>query len=345
MEVVWPRFVTKRRATPTLRYKRKVSLCQLLADLLTNGFTIGQAVAFMKQTGFYPDWAMTIFVANLTRGQPIEASFQATGFSAEQVVQIELANVHGNLAGTLNLLAQQMTLIKKQRENLLKMASYPVLLLCFVLALLLGMRSLLMPQLISAGVIKKASVTYVIIQQLPLFLLGVLGILLAATVIFKRYFARKSKIQRTTCLCRVPLVGYLVKQYYAAYFSLEWGKLFDQGLELSQIIYCMEQTKGTSLMKELAKEMQVAFEQGVPLTTKIKTYAFFTAEFSVIIEQGTIKGKLGQELLIYSQLLSEQLFLKVEKIMSLIQPLVFLFIAGLVVAIYAAMLLPMYQGI
>ena len=62
----------------------------------------------------------------------------------------------------------------------------------------------------------------------------------------------------------------------------------------------------------------------------------------LIIEYGEMKGKLGDELLIYSDESWTKFFEKVESAMNVIQPLVFLFVALMIVLIYAAMLLPIY---
>jgi competence protein ComGB len=55
-----------------------------------------------------------------------------------------------------------------------------------------------------------------------------------------------------------------------------------------------------------------------------------------------MKVKLGDELLVYADESWTKFFEKVEKTMTLIQPLVFLFVALMIVLIYAAMLLPIY---
>ena len=63
---------------------------------------------------------------------------------------------------------------------------------------------------------------------------------------------------------------------------------------------------------------------------------------ALIIEYGDMKVKLGDELLVYADESWTKFFEKVEKTMTLIQPLVFLFVALMIVLIYAAMLLPIY---
>ena len=56
------------------------------------------------------------------------------------------------------------------------------------------------------------------------------------------------------------------------------------------------------------------------------------------------QSKLGSELEIYALKTWEEFFGRVNRTMNLIQPLVFVFVALMIVLLYAAMLLPLYQN-
>lgn len=62
-----------------------------------------------------------------------------------------------------------------------------------------------------------------------------------------------------------------------------------------------------------------------------------------MIEYGDIKSKLGQELDIYSQESWETFFSQLNRATQWIQPIIFLLVAVIIVMIYAAILLPIYQ--
>ena len=126
---------------------------------------------------------------------------------------------------------------------------------------------------------------------------------------------------------------------------MEWGKLFQQGLDIQQIIECMEQTSKATLIQELARELRVTLTLGGELPEKLRHFSFLTPEFSLIVFQGEVRGKLGEELFLYSQLLMERLFQRIEKAIHWVQPLIFLLVALMIVGIYAAMFLPIYGNI
>ena len=61
-----------------------------------------------------------------------------------------------------------------------------------------------------------------------------------------------------------------------------------------------------------------------------------------MIEYGEVKSKLGRELDIYAEETWQNFFSQLTQATQLIQPLVFVFVASIIVLIYVAMLLPMY---
>ena len=74
-------------------------------------------------------------------------------------------------------------------------------------------------------------------------------------------------------------------------------------------------------------------------------YPFFLRELSLMIEYGEVKSKLGRELDIYAEETWQNFFSQLTQATQLIQPLVFVFVALIIVLIYVAMLLPMYQNV
>jgi len=159
------------------------------------------------------------------------------------------------------------------------------------------------------------------------------------------YAKQQTVIDRGVFMAGLPFIGFLYKMYQTSYFALEWGKMFKQGLEARQILGFMESVNPHSLVASLARELNDALSKGNSLAKELEGYTFLLPEFSLIILQGEVKGKLGEELLLYSQLLTKRIVEKIEGWIQWVQPLVFLFVAVLIMAIYIAMFLPMYENV
>ena len=144
-------------------------------------------------------------------------------------------------------------------------------------------------------------------------------------------------------LARLPFLGIFVQIYLTAYYAREWGNMISQGMELTQIFQIMQE-QGSHLFKEIGQNLARSLQNGQEFSQTIATYPFFKKELSLIIEYGEVKSKLGSELEIYAEKTWESFFTRVNRTMNLVQPLVFIFVALIIVLLYAAMLMPMYQN-
>ena len=106
-----------------------------------------------------------------------------------------------------------------------------------------------------------------------------------------------------------------------------------------EIVELMQRQK-SRLFQEIGKDMQEALLSGQSFHQKVLDYPFFLRELSLMIEYGEVKSKLG----IYAEETWQNFFSQLTQATQLIQPLVFVFVASIIVLIYVAMLLPMYQN-
>ncbi|MGX7164512.1 competence type IV pilus assembly protein ComGB [Enterococcus massiliensis] len=323
---------------------QRLLFTKTLADLLENGFTLQEALGVIDRSQRIEQHLIKRFQHCLVTGASLAEGFRQLGFSPQEIAQIQLAEEHGNVCGTLRTIETHLTLWRKQQQAFRKVATYPLLLIVFVLTVLLSMRQFLLPQLLATEMVKADHPGILFLRVAP-YSLGLLVLFLTIGLLyFQRQNRRRSALAKAVMWSRLPLVGTLYQLYMAAYFSLEWGKLFTQGVEIREIISLMRQTITDSLMNELAAELHQTLHHGLSLSEKLAEYPFLTREFSLIVFQGEAKGKLGEELLIYSELTRDLLLQRVERMLQWIQPIIFLIVALLIISVYGAMFLPIYSN-
>ena len=83
--------------------------------------------------------------------------------------------------------------------------------------------------------------------------------------------------------------------------------------------------------------------QGTPLPTIIALSDDLAPQLLMFIEHGEKSGFLSKELLIYSELLEERTTKWLERLISAMQPLLFVIIALCIVAAYVSLLVPIYN--
>ncbi|GBD62918.1 competence type IV pilus assembly protein ComGB [Tetragenococcus halophilus] len=318
---------------------------EMLISLLENGFSLQESLAVMQRNKQFSWEILQCFTSGLAKGASFAECFYQAGFSLAETTQVQLADIHGNIVVTLKNILNTMQILRKQKKELSKVASYPLLLFLFVLALLFAMRFFLLPSLLQSGMIETSHWSIWLIAYGPFIMVGFILIILCLLVAGWWYAKQQTVIDRGVFLAGLPFIGFLYKMYQTSYFALEWGKMFKQGLEARQILGFMESVNPHSLVASLARELNDALSKGNSLAKELESYPFLLPEFSLIILQGEVKGKLGEELLLYSQLLTKRIVEKIEGWIQWIQPLVFLFVAVLIMAIYIAMFLPMYENV
>lgn len=274
---------------------------------------------------------------SLLAGRSLPQMLADLGFSDQLVTQLTLADSHGNTQKCLAMMEHYLAQVSQIRKKLLEVLTYPILLLGFLLLIMTGLRTYLLPQL------DGDNWALILIDQFPYLVFGSLFLLACWVVLAREVATSQSQIRLYSRLSRLPYLGQLIQLYLTAYYAREWGNLIGQGLELVQVVALM-QDQTSSLFRELGQDLQTALLAGQSFQDKIKTYPFFKPELHLIIAYGEVKSRLGKELDIYAQECWKSFFSHLNQASQLIQPLVFLFVALMIVMIYAAILLPIYQN-
>ena len=305
--------------------------------MFSSGFHLAEIVDFLGRSALLESAYVQQMRQGLASGQTFSEIMAGMGFSHAVSTQLSLAELHGNLSLALLKIEEYLDNVSKVKKKLIEVATYPMMLLGFLVMIMMGLRNYLLPQLTSQNLATQ------VISQLPsIFLISILTLigLVGGTYLA---FKRRKKIVIYSLLARIPFVGSFVKIYLTAYYAREWGNMIGQGLELSQIFQIMQNQK-SALFQEIGQDLSLALQNGQEFSQKISSYPFFKKELSLIIEYGEVKSKLGSELEIYAHKTWEEFFSRINRSMNLIQPLVFVFVALMIVLLYAAMLLPLYQN-
>ena len=296
-----------------------------------------EVVSFLERSALLEKDYVMQMKQGLSQGKSFSEMMGNLGFSSAIVTQLSLAEVHGNLHLSLGKIEEYLDNLARVKKKLIEVATYPIILLAFLLLIMLGLRNYLLPQLDSSNI------ATVVISNLPQIFLG-LALALGTVSLTGLFFYRKSrKIQVFSFLAKIPFMGMFIQYYLTAYYAREWGNMIGQGLELSQIFQMMQE-QGNPLFKEIGQDLEQSLQNGREFSKVVQNYPFFRRELGLIIEYGEVKSKLGSELEVYAEKTWESFFTRVNQTMNLVQPLVFIFVALLIVLLYAAMLLPMYQN-
>ena len=318
----------------TLKQKK---IIELFHNLFSSGFHLAEIVDFLGRSALLEAAYVAEMRSGLSAGLSFSEIMNRLGFSDNVVTQLSLSELHGNLSLSLEKIGFYLENLAKIKKKMIEVATYPIMLLGFLVLIMLGLRNYLLPQLESQNLATQ------VIGHLPQIFFGLAATIFIGLLAVWLAYKRSSKIAFYSRLARLPLLGYFVRSYLTAYYAREWGNMIGQGLELSQIFDIMQQ-QPSQLFREIGEDMAQALQSGQGYAEKVAAYPFFRQELSLMIEYGEIKSKLGSELEVYAEKTWEDFFTKVNQSMNFVQPLVFIFVALVIVLLYAAMLLPIYQN-
>ncbi|MDQ0197318.1 competence type IV pilus assembly protein ComGB [Neobacillus ginsengisoli] len=328
----------------------QASFLKRTGELLARGYPIAEAIESISHH-LPSNRKEELFecLINLRKGLPFHETLENLGFHKDLIGYVYFAEQHGSFAEAL-LEGSGLALLKdKDVRKLLKLLQYPLVLIFITGFLFIFVENTLLPKFsilfksmgLEANFFTK--VIYIFGQYFPLAIGLLLVILLSIALYYVLIFRKISILKQRSQLVRIPIAGRILKLLFTHYFSVQLSFLLSGGISVSEALLLFEKNLKQPFYSQLGKEIKLKLVSGEKLETILSTYSFFEKEFPVIVKHGQENGKLEQELLFFSQHCVANMEEKIEKSAKFIQPILYLFIAFLVVSMYLAILLPMFH--
>lgn len=234
-------FRLRRKKLATAKQKNIITLFN---NLFSSGFHLVETISFLDRSALLDKQCVTQMRVGLSQGKSFSEMMESLGCSSAIVTQLSLAEVHGNLHLSLGKIEEYLDNLAKVKKKLIEVATYPLILLFFLLLIMLGLRNYLLPQLDSSNIATR------IIGNLPQIFLGMVGLVSVLALLALTFYKRSSKMSVFSILARLPFIGIFVQTYLTAYYAREWGNMISQGMELTQIFQMMQE-QGSQLFKEI----------------------------------------------------------------------------------------------
>jgi competence protein ComGB len=319
-------------------------------ELLSRGYSLAEAIESMA---FYLEKKRNDEVKRsldrLREGFPLYLILTELRFNKDLVSYVYFAEQHGGLARTLKEGSDMVLKREADYQRLKRLAAYPLFLVLLTFILFFFVNRILLPKFSSLFsdmnlapnfFMKTISAAAEILPLALYFLLGVITLLVLYYVLsFKNLHPLQQKIR----LVKLPVAGKFIKLLYSHYFSVQLSYLFSGGLSVLGALKVFEQNLHEPFSREIGKDMISKLAAGHDFDRAVGEYPFFEEEMPGIIRHGQKNGKLDQELYFYSRHCLTELEEKTEKAMKKVQPILYSFIGLLVVSLYLAILLPMFQ--
>ncbi len=322
---------------------KRVHLAQwfgLMVDMLQVGFSIRQTLEFTITMMPKQEPVIAYVEKQLERGMSF-ADAMRPWLTADLYYQLQLAEHHGELTVALGEMSKYLALREKERQQLRALAQYPLLLFGMLVGLGVVMRLYIYPELNDWQT-----------WQLPGWVTSLKAALLGAsgaglTLGLLRYLAwrKQPRLAQVNYLCRLPIVGRLVRLYFGYYLTSNLAILVRRGLSLKEICALFSEFDPASLLYQLGHQLAHQGQSGADLNIFVKHQPCLPNELISFIGRGLTNERLGEEFSLFARLQFERLQRQTESLIVMLQPILFLVVALGILGMYLSLLLPIYQSI
>jgi type IV pilus assembly protein PilC len=262
----------------------------------------------------------------------------------------------GQLEAALDRIAFQLEKLDALRRQIRSATTYPVFVFCFACVILLAIVAFIVP--VFVGVFKDiADTTPGVSADLPAITQVTVSISNAVTgswfIIFPAiaalvvgFFRFKKTDRGRSWWDRVKLrlpahIGDIVQKVAIARWSRTLSGSVAAGVPLLQAIKVTGQTSGNVMVEQAMDEVYDSIKQGGTIAVPIQRSAIFPAMVGHMVAVGEETGQLDQMLSKIADFYEAEVDAKVKALTALIEPLMIVFVGGVVGFIVISMYMPM----
>ncbi len=292
---------------------------------------------------------LEVQVVKMKEGGSFHDALVQLNFHRDVLGYLFFAEQHGDLSFALREASLLIESKQAYMTRFIKLIQYPLFLIGITFGLVLLINSFLLPEFSSVFESMDVDSNFLVKTMLifstwfPRFFFTSY---LLSFVVFVLLFLKFKRIHiknQIDWLSRLPVYGHITIKFYSQYFAMQLSQLLRGGLSVYEALTVFENQEHILLLQVEATQMKKELRSGESLSSIIKARHYFEPELSKTIAFGSANGELSRELYFYSKLSSEALEEHINRRLSIIQPTVFITIGVIIMAIYLAIMQPIFQ--
>jgi len=271
-------------------------------------------------------------------------------FDPMYVSMVRVGEVTGNLGKALSLLGDYMGKRIRLEAKFKSALIYPIMLIIMSTLVTLFLMVFLVPRitniLVESGrdlpwiTETLMSISHGLIRYWLFLLIG----LIVLVWFFKRSLATtRGRMAFDRMLLNLPIMGELFRQNIVARFTSTLAALIRTGMPMADGLQVVAGVTGNAVMAQAVREARERIIAGADVATPLQESRVVSPPVAHMIAVGERTGELEKMLLTVAENLEETSDLRIQRITSLVEPLIIVFVAIVVGIIVLATILPIMQ--
>ena len=256
----------------------------------------------------------------------------------------------GNLDTIFNKLADYLEESASIRQKVISALTYPFILIGFSIIVIVSLLVFVLPQVINQFI--KAGAELPLITKLLLglsnnifiILFIILAIYIGLALLYKRFISEENNhISAHKRFLKIPLIGNFILTSEIERFSSTMALIMESGTNLDTALDESAKVFNNKYLNSLIIEAKNDVIQGKDFIYSLKQTNIFPDIFIQLISSGYKSGNLIKMFHKSSSFLKNEIETKRSIFLSLLEPLVIIFMGGFIMLIVLAILIPIMQ--
>ncbi len=346
--------LTSSRGYKTFKTKQLAVFCRELSTLLASGISLVQALnIFSRQEGVSQDERVVYesILQDMRKGISLSKAMESKQCFPELLIgMLRSGEGNGNLDQVMDRLALQYEKENKLNQQVRSAMIYPAVLLVLCVIIVILIVTFILPQFQSLfdqmddlPAITKFLISFsdFMVNDWYFLIMGVaIFVVIIRTVLGIPQVRRQVDYRKV----HIALFGKLFKVIYSARFARTLSSLYTSGMPLANAISIAGSTIGNKYVEEQFDRVVFQVRSGIPLSQALKDVDGLILKLSSTILIGEESGRLDTMLNSIAETLEGEAEQATKQMVTLLEPILIVFMAILVGLIMIGVMLPIYQS-
>lgn len=282
-------------------------------------------------------------LSDALRGQP-------KVFPQLYTAMVASGETSGRLPAVLDRLADDLEAAQKIRRKIMGATAYPIVLsivaLLVVAILMIAVVPKVVDQFDSFGQELPRLTNIVIAVSAWMQNWGLITLIIFVIGIFALHQSLKNKALKYRwdgMMLRLPLIGKIIRNMNAARFARTMAGLVDSDTPALIALETAQHTLQNSVMRDAVTKAAIKVREGSAISTALRGTAVFPPLVVQMVAGGEASGDMGKMFAKSAEYLEDEFDSSTTVFLTLLEPLIIIFLAGIVLLIIAAIFLPILQ--
>ena len=330
---------------------------QQMSALLRAGLPILQAIGILRKRVHNDQPRLTLedVEEKVRGGQALSQAFAAQGeaFPRIYIASILAGERAGSLDAVLLRYVSYQKTITEARRKIKKSLAYPAVLVGASIILVMVLSTYVIPQFMrlysGVGAQELPTVTVVVVSTAEFVSTNLIWLIptivggLIFIFVWRRTPGGRLAIDRW--IVKMPVAGETIRQMTIAQFTRSLATLLAGGITLPESVEIASESITNRALRHASRNVLVGIREGKPFTDSLEASGWVSELATDMIGVGERSGALREMLDEVANFYDSEIDVRLNTITTFIEPVILVFMGGLVMTILLAMYLPLFYMI